>query len=130
MTPELMEEGARRLAAYEARMQASTGTESGDRQAAFGRVAKMGEPDFAHGVALYLDDITVSFDGFRALNKLSLAGAVGADDAAQLAHVDGQAQLVQRPETVEAEGDVIEVQRHAVGEVGSGVTLFSPPPGR
>ena len=33
--------------------------------------------DFTHGVALYLDDITVSFDGFRALNKLSLAVNVG-----------------------------------------------------
>ena len=31
-----------------------------------------GELDLSHGVALYLDDITVSFDGFRALNKLSL----------------------------------------------------------
>lgn len=29
--------------------------------------------DMSHGVALYLDDISVSFDGFRALNKLSLA---------------------------------------------------------
>ena len=31
-----------------------------------------GELDLSHGVALYLDDITVSFDGFRALNKLNL----------------------------------------------------------
>jgi hypothetical protein len=28
--------------------------------------------DFTQGVALYLDDITVSFDGFKALNDLSL----------------------------------------------------------
>jgi urea transport system ATP-binding protein len=28
--------------------------------------------DLSHGVALYLEDITVSFDGFRALNKLNL----------------------------------------------------------
>ncbi|MSQ20047.1 MAG: urea ABC transporter ATP-binding protein UrtD [Betaproteobacteria bacterium] len=28
--------------------------------------------DASHGAVLYLDDITVSFDGFRALNKLSL----------------------------------------------------------
>ena len=77
MTPDLMEEGARRREAYAARQQASTGTESGGRQAAFGRIAKLGVPDFAHGVALYLDDITVSFDGFRALNKLSLAVNVG-----------------------------------------------------
>ena len=34
-------------------------------------------PDFAHGVALYLDDITVSFDGFKALNALSLTVNVG-----------------------------------------------------
>ena len=77
MTPDLMEEGARRREAYAARQQASTGTESGGRQAAFGRIAKLGVPDFAHGVALYLDDITVSFDGFRALNKLSLAVNAG-----------------------------------------------------
>ena len=29
--------------------------------------------DVRHGVVLYLDDISVSFDGFKALNKLSLA---------------------------------------------------------
>ena len=72
MTPDLMEDGARRRAAYAARQQAGTGTESGGRQAAFSRIGVLGVPDFTHGVALYLDDITVSFDGFRALNKLSL----------------------------------------------------------
>ncbi|MDX5445804.1 MAG: urea ABC transporter ATP-binding protein UrtD [Zoogloeaceae bacterium] len=36
-----------------------------------------GELDLSHNVILYLDDITVSFDGFRALNKLSLAVDVG-----------------------------------------------------
>ena len=77
MTPDLMAEGARRREAYAARQQANTGTESGGRQATFGRIAKLGVPDFTHGVALYLDDITVSFDGFRALNKLSLAVNVG-----------------------------------------------------
>ncbi|MEO8103953.1 MAG: urea ABC transporter ATP-binding protein UrtD [Betaproteobacteria bacterium] len=35
------------------------------------------QPDLAHGAILYLDDITVSFDGFRALNKLSLSIDVG-----------------------------------------------------
>ncbi|MCP5883139.1 ATP-binding cassette domain-containing protein, partial [Klebsiella pneumoniae] len=33
--------------------------------------------DVAHGTILYLDDISVSFDGFKALNKLSLNIAVG-----------------------------------------------------
>ena len=31
-----------------------------------------GEVDLSHNVILYLDEITVSFDGFKALNKLSL----------------------------------------------------------
>jgi urea transport system ATP-binding protein len=36
-------------------------------------LVRPGELDLSHKVILYLDDITVSFDGFRALNKLSLA---------------------------------------------------------
>src|SRR5690554_5060718 len=40
-------------------------------------VVRPGELDLSHKVILYLDDITVSFDGFRALNKLSLAVDVG-----------------------------------------------------
>ncbi|MCA6216888.1 urea ABC transporter ATP-binding protein UrtD [Ideonella sp. B7] len=74
MTPELMEAGAQRLAAHEAHAKT---TSSGDREASFGRVLHGAQPDFAHGVALYLDGITVSFDGFKALNNLSLAINVG-----------------------------------------------------
>jgi urea transport system ATP-binding protein len=66
-----MEAGARRLAEHEARLA------SGDRAAAPGRLARAGVPDFAHGVALYLEDVTVSFDGFKALNALTLAIDVG-----------------------------------------------------
>ena len=77
MTPDLMEQGAQRRADYEARQQASRNTESGGRDASYGRIARLGVPDFTQGVALYLDDITVSFDGFRALNKLSLTVNVG-----------------------------------------------------
>jgi urea transport system ATP-binding protein len=78
MTPDLMEAGAHRRQAYEARQATQTGkTESGGRSAGHGRPLKIGEPDFAHGVALYLEDITVSFDGFKALNNLSLAINVG-----------------------------------------------------
>ncbi|MCO5975733.1 urea ABC transporter ATP-binding protein UrtD [Ideonella oryzae] len=74
MTPDLMEAGAKRVAEHEALLQSAS---SGDREASFGRVLNGAEPDFAHGVALYLDGITVSFDGFRALNNLSLAVNVG-----------------------------------------------------
>jgi urea transport system ATP-binding protein len=77
MTPDLMEEGARRREAYAQKLAAKTGTASGGRSAAFGRIAKVGEPDFTQGVALYLDDITVSFDGFKALNALTLTVNVG-----------------------------------------------------
>ena len=37
-----------------------------------GRVVEPGVVDVTHGAILYLDDITVSFDGFKALNNLSL----------------------------------------------------------
>ena len=43
---------------------------------ALGRVAREGL-DATHGVVLYLEDISVSFDGFRALNKLSLSIDIG-----------------------------------------------------
>ncbi|THF66596.1 urea ABC transporter ATP-binding protein UrtD [Pseudothauera nasutitermitis] len=42
-------------------------------EASTGHVLQPGELDLSHKVILYLEDITVSFDGFRALNKLSLA---------------------------------------------------------
>ncbi|MFZ2986707.1 urea ABC transporter ATP-binding protein UrtD [Ideonella sp.] len=75
MTPELQDAGAAKLAEFHAR--SGSNQASGDREASFGRILKLGQPDFAHGVALYLDDITVRFDGFRALNALSLAINVG-----------------------------------------------------
>ena len=76
MTPDLMEAGARQREAYAAK-QASVATSSGGRDAAFGRIAKTGQADFTQGVALYLEDLTVSFDGFKALNALSLTVNVG-----------------------------------------------------
>ena len=75
MTPDLMEAGAKALQAHRDKVQAEV--TSGDRGASFGRLLQGTEPDFVHGVALYLDDITVTFDGFRALNALSLAVDVG-----------------------------------------------------
>ncbi|MGF6530403.1 MULTISPECIES: urea ABC transporter ATP-binding protein UrtD [Paraburkholderia] len=43
----------------------------------FGRVVTPGEIDVSHGTILYLEDVTVSFDGFRALNALTLSIDVG-----------------------------------------------------
>ncbi|MFY9513398.1 MAG: urea ABC transporter ATP-binding protein UrtD [Rubrivivax sp.] len=64
MTPDLMEAGAKALAAH-ATKPAKPG----------GFVAD--EPYFGQGVALYVEDISVSFDGFKALNRLTLTINVG-----------------------------------------------------
>ncbi len=48
----------------------------GDQGASYGRVRTEGV-DTTHGAILYLEDITVSFDGFKALNNLNLDISVG-----------------------------------------------------
>jgi urea transport system ATP-binding protein len=75
MTPDLMQALAHAQQQHDEK--ASVGGESGGRSPAYGRIIHGGQPDFAHGVALYLDAITVSFDGFKALNALSLSINVG-----------------------------------------------------
>jgi urea transport system ATP-binding protein len=50
----------------------SVSTLAGTEGVVLGRPAVEGL-DATHGVVLYLEDISVSFDGFKALNKLSLA---------------------------------------------------------
>jgi urea transport system ATP-binding protein len=76
MTPDLMEEGAKR-AQRVAASAAGGSTESGGRQAGFSRPLVRGEVDVTHGRILYLEDVSVSFDGFKAINKLSLDIAPG-----------------------------------------------------
>ncbi len=76
MTPDLLEEGAlRRERLVETAI--SGKTESGGRQAGFSRIATPGEVDITHGRILYLEDVSVSFDGFKAINNLSLDIAPG-----------------------------------------------------
>ncbi|MDE1999161.1 MAG: urea ABC transporter ATP-binding protein UrtD [Burkholderiales bacterium] len=75
MTPELMEAGTQALNKHLGLPE--LGGESGGREAAYGRVVEPGQLDVTHGSILYLDDIEVSFDGFKALNKLSLNISVG-----------------------------------------------------
>ena len=50
-----------------------TERENWEGEATTSRVVQPGELDLSHKVILYVDDITVSFDGFKALNALSLA---------------------------------------------------------
>ncbi|GKT24036.1 urea ABC transporter ATP-binding protein UrtD [Acidovorax sp. SUPP3334] len=76
MTPDLMEAGAHRLKAP-ARFAPTGQTESDGRAAGFSRVAVPGEVDVVHGRILYLEDVHVSFDGFKAINGLNLDIAPG-----------------------------------------------------
>jgi urea transport system ATP-binding protein len=66
MTPELMAAGAKALADHQARVHAKGSNVMAGESVYFGQ-----------GVALYVEDITVSFDGFKALNALSLTINVG-----------------------------------------------------
>jgi urea transport system ATP-binding protein len=71
MTPQLMREGAARRAAYEERKRAQQGT------GGHGRPLRGHEVVFTQGVALYVQDVTVSFDGFKALDALTLTVDLG-----------------------------------------------------
>ncbi|MCX7279082.1 MAG: urea ABC transporter ATP-binding protein UrtD [Burkholderiales bacterium] len=77
MTPDLMEEGTERLEKKERAKHKTGQTESGGREAGFSRIHTPGEVDIAHGRILYLEDVHVSFDGFKAINGLSLDIAPG-----------------------------------------------------
>jgi len=75
MTPDLFEKGAGRLESHKAKQ--STDVNSGDRGASYGRIHTSGALDTTHGRILYLEDVNVSFDGFKAINHLSLDIAPG-----------------------------------------------------
>ncbi|HEY0201106.1 MAG TPA: urea ABC transporter ATP-binding protein UrtD [Burkholderiaceae bacterium] len=72
MTPELMEQGARRVREHATHAPANASAGMG-----YGRLAQAGEVDVTHGRILYLEDVNVSFDGFKAINHLSLDIAPG-----------------------------------------------------
>ncbi len=75
MTPDLMDAGTQAL--NKAKGLPDTSGEFGGREAAYGRVVEAGKLDVTHGSILYLDDIEVSFDGFKALTNLTLYIGVG-----------------------------------------------------
>jgi urea transport system ATP-binding protein len=52
-------------------------SESWDESTGLARLVHPGEVDVSHGPILYIEDISVSFDGFKALNKLSLTIEAG-----------------------------------------------------
>ena len=77
MTPDLMKAGALAKIEHERRVALLSSGGGGGRETSYGRIVQPGQLDVAHGAILYLDDITVSFDGFKALNALSLSISAG-----------------------------------------------------
>ncbi|WP_406622475.1 urea ABC transporter ATP-binding protein UrtD [Acidovorax sp. SDU_ACID1] len=74
MTPDLMEAGAQRFGRA---APAPAAAASGGRSPGYARPAVPGEVDVTHGRILYLEDVHVSFDGFKAINGLHLDIAPG-----------------------------------------------------
>jgi len=77
MTPDLMRAGAAARRSAAERGQLRGANHGGGREASYGRLVQEGELDVAHGAILYLEDIIVSFDGFKALNELSMSISAG-----------------------------------------------------
>ena len=76
MTPDLLEDGARRVQSHATGLEQGR-TASGGRSAGYSHIVRPGELDLTHGRILYLEDVSVSFEGFKAINKLSLDIAPG-----------------------------------------------------
>jgi urea transport system ATP-binding protein len=70
MTPELLRQGAKVYSDHQAKKQTVSG--GGDGAANYGRIGSSKALDVTQGVVLYVNGISVSFDGFKALNNLSL----------------------------------------------------------
>ncbi|TSE30219.1 Ribose import ATP-binding protein RbsA [Tepidimonas thermarum] len=75
MTPDLLQSGSERWR----RAQQRTGQDGarGDRAAVFSHPVQPGAIDTSHGRILYLEDVQVSFDGYKALKGLNLDIAPG-----------------------------------------------------
>jgi len=133
MTPELMASGAQALAAYRERQQASA---AGGRAAAYGRSLRPGVPDFAHGVALYVEDVSVAFDGFKALDALTLSidvgelrciiGPNGAGKTTMMDVITGKT----RPDTGRVSFgsniDLLRLREHEIAQIGIGRKFQKP----
>ncbi len=133
MTPELMERGAQALAAYRERQQAAG---SGGRAAPFGRALSAGVPDFAHGVALYVEDVSVAFDGFKALDALTLSidvgelrciiGPNGAGKTTLMDVVTGKTRPDAGRVSFGSHIDLLRLREHEIAQIGIGRKFQKP----
>lgn len=87
-----------------------------------------GQPDVSHGTILYLDDVTLSFDGFKALNKLNLTlddgelrciiGPNGAGKSTMMDVITGR----RKPDSGQVFfGQNIDLLKHAEHEIANGM---------
>jgi urea transport system ATP-binding protein len=135
MTPELLKQGAKALADHHARVgQISVG--SGDGAASYGRIGSSKALDTTQGVVLYVDGISVSFDGFKALNNLSLTintgelrciiGPNGAGKTTMMDVITGKTKPDQGSVFFGSTVDLLKMRESAIAQVGVGRKFQKP----
>ncbi len=75
MSPDLLEQGSKRFQDHQLLKEKAPG--SGGRVASYSRIHQAGELDVAHGRILYMEDVNVSFDGFKAIDNLTFDMGLG-----------------------------------------------------
>jgi urea transport system ATP-binding protein len=101
-----------------------------------GAIVDRAEVDVSHNVILYLDNITVSFDGFKALNKLSLSidagelrsiiGPNGAGKTTMMDVITGKTRPVRGKAFFGQTMDLTHMSEHAIAHAGIGRKFQKP----
>jgi urea transport system ATP-binding protein len=132
MTPDLMEAGTELKQAHE-KSKALDNKRSG---ASYGHVVDSEIVDVAHGVILYLDDISVSFDGFKALNNLSMTindgelrciiGPNGAGKTTMMDVITGKTKPDAGKAFFGSNIDLLRMRENAIARIGIGRKFQKP----
>lgn len=133
MTPELMETGAQIRQTHELKLAENSTARSG---ASYGRVVDAEQADVAHGVILYLDDLCVSFDGFKAINNLSLTindgelrciiGPNGAGKTTMMDIITGKTKPDSGTAFFGSNIDLLRMRENAIARIGIGRKFQKP----
>jgi urea transport system ATP-binding protein len=133
MTPDLMETGAQIRQTHELKLAESNTARSG---ASYGRVVDAEQADVAHGVILYLDDLCVSFDGFKAINNLSLTindgelrciiGPNGAGKTTMMDIITGKTKPDSGTAFFGSNIDLLRMRENAIARIGIGRKFQKP----
>ena len=133
MTPDLMETGAQIRQTHEIKLAKNNSARSG---ASYGRVVDAEQADVAHGVILYLDDLCVSFDGFKAINNLSLTindgelrciiGPNGAGKTTMMDIITGKTKPDSGTAFFGSNIDLLRMRENAIARIGIGRKFQKP----